>query len=111
MFQTKHEPKRGKGRFSTSVRSSPAKTINLMIFALPGPTTQTPKSSKELELAHAGLGRRLVTLTEDCKHADVCYFSLCMEFAMWRALIATVLIISCLAIRKTRWSTQNALLC
>ncbi|XP_060757036.1 uncharacterized protein LOC132868100 [Neoarius graeffei] len=71
MFQTKHEPKRRKGRFSTSVRSSPAKTINLTIFALPGPTTHTPKSSKELELVHAGLGRRLVTLTEDCKHADI----------------------------------------
>lgn len=82
MFQSKSEMKRGKGRFCSSAWSVPVKNIDLIIYVMPGPTNPTPNASKELELAHAGLSKRVVSVPEDSKHTKVlilCYMLLLNE--------------------------------
>lgn len=56
----------GLGNNLTTVRS-----IRLQVFLLPGPTERTPKSSREMELLQAGLGRRTVSLPENACHPEV----------------------------------------
>lgn len=68
MFSAKSDAKRGKGRISRTV---PIKCTDLTVCVLPSPTTLTPKPTVELELAQAGLGKKVVTIAEDCKHMDV----------------------------------------
>lgn len=60
---------RGKARFKTP--DKPQQVTDLPIFVLPGPTTVTPKGSSELELAHAGLGKKVVLVPESAKHSEV----------------------------------------
>ena len=62
--------KRGRGRFC-SPASVTVKYLDLTVTVLPGPTEVTPKPSQELQLAHAGLGKRVVSIPEDSKHAEV----------------------------------------
>jgi len=67
---TKGEQHKGKKRFSNPpVRA--AKITDFNIYVLPAPTDLTPNGSSDLELAHAGLGKRVVSLPEDCKHQEV----------------------------------------
>ncbi|XP_041916410.1 uncharacterized protein LOC121680889 isoform X3 [Alosa sapidissima] len=61
--------KRGKARFNPPDRSP--RVINLPVFVLPGPTTMTPKGSRELELAHAGLGKKVVLVPESASHSEI----------------------------------------
>ncbi len=69
MFCSKTEAKRGKGRFTRA--APPIKFTDLTVCVLPSPTTLTPKPTVELELAQAGLGKKVVTIAEDCNHDDV----------------------------------------
>lgn len=62
VFQQR-EVKRGKGRFFSPARSlAPVKLTAITIFALPGPTSVTPKGEKELEFSRTGLGRKVITV-------------------------------------------------
>lgn len=65
------EGKKGKGRFVNSARAAPRKCADLTIYVLPGPSTLTPKGSRDMELAHAGLGKKVVAVPEDSKHSQV----------------------------------------
>ena len=69
-LQSLSEMKRGRGRFSKAASSVPVKTIDVPICVLPGPTVVTPKPAAELELAQAGLGKRIVQIPEDGTHAE-----------------------------------------
>ncbi|KAK0133371.1 hypothetical protein N1851_027118 [Merluccius polli] len=74
MFQQR-EVKRGKGRFFSPARSpAPVKNTAITVFALPGPTSVTPKGGKELEFSRAGLGRKVIPVSEDSKHLEVLVF-------------------------------------
>ncbi|XP_058627160.1 uncharacterized protein LOC131537602 [Onychostoma macrolepis] len=68
MFSAKSDAKRGKGRISRTV---PIKCTDLTVCVLPSPTTLTTKPTVELELAQAGLGKKVVTIAENCKHMDI----------------------------------------
>lgn len=41
------------------------------MYVLPEPNQLTPKGSEELQLAHAGLGKRLLTLPDNLKHNEI----------------------------------------
>ena len=71
IFQSKTDAKKGEGRFCNPARTTPIKSTGLTICVLLAPTTLTPKSSQELELAHTGLGKRVVPLQEESKHQEV----------------------------------------
>lgn len=73
MFRSKTEAKKGKARFPRTV---PIKHTDLTICVLPAPTTVTPKATAELELSQAGLGKKVVSVPEDCKHEDVCDYNI-----------------------------------
>ncbi|XP_027138272.1 uncharacterized protein LOC109142316 isoform X2 [Larimichthys crocea] len=60
---------RGKARFKTPDRSP--RVTHLPVFVLPGPTSVTPKGSMELELAHAGLGKKVVLVPECANHSEI----------------------------------------
>ncbi|KAL2099447.1 hypothetical protein ACEWY4_005927 [Coilia grayii] len=60
---------KGKGRLKTP--DKPHRVTDLPVFVLPGPTTMTPKGSKELELAHAALGKKVVLVPESAKHSEI----------------------------------------
>ncbi|XP_032435724.1 uncharacterized protein LOC116730529 isoform X4 [Xiphophorus hellerii] len=68
LFQ-KSDLKKGKQRIIASTRST--KISNIGIYVLPGPTNLTPKSSDELPLAHAGLGRRVLSFFDDSRHEEI----------------------------------------
>ena len=68
MFGT-NQP-RGKKRFCTPSPQTVKKT-DFNVYVLPEPTQLSPKGSKELELAHAGLGKRMITMAENLKHDEV----------------------------------------
>nr|XP_055057119.1 uncharacterized protein LOC129441489 [Misgurnus anguillicaudatus] len=68
MFKSKTEAKKGKGRFARTV---PIKCTELTVCVLPAPTTVTPKSTVELQLTQAGLGKKAVSVPEDYKHEDI----------------------------------------
>ncbi|XP_062409026.1 uncharacterized protein LOC134099994 [Sardina pilchardus] len=71
MFQPR-EAKRGKGRFCSPARTPPPpKTIDMSIYVLPRPADVTPKGSQDLLLSRAGLGRRLLTVSEDNNHSEI----------------------------------------
>ena len=71
IFQSKTDAKKGEGRFCNPARTTPIKSTGLTICVLLAPTTLTPKSSQELELAHTGLGKRVIPLQEESKHQEV----------------------------------------
>ena len=73
MFQPR-EVKRGKGRFFSPASPAPVKNISITVFALPGPTSVSPKGGKELEFSRAGLGRKVIPVSEDSKHLEVLVF-------------------------------------
>ena len=74
MFQPR-EVKRGKGgRFFSPASPAPVKNTAITVFALPGPTSLTPKGGKELEFTRAGLGRKVIAVSEDSKHLEVLVF-------------------------------------
>ena len=59
---------RGKSRFKTTEKD---RVTNLPVFVLPGSTAITPKGSRELELAHAGPGKKTILLPESSNHDQV----------------------------------------
>ncbi|XP_049335386.1 uncharacterized protein LOC111190119 [Astyanax mexicanus] len=71
MFNLKTEAKRGKGRFCSSSRTTSSKHIDLTVYVLPSPSSVTPKASKELELACAGLGKRVVSVPDNFSYKEV----------------------------------------
>lgn len=61
---------RGKRRFLTPPPCI-VKTTDFQMYVLPEPNQLTPKGSEELQLAHAGLGKRLLTLPDNLKHNEI----------------------------------------
>lgn len=47
------------------------KRTDFNVYALSGPSQLTPKGSEELELSHAGLGKRLISLPDHCNHNEI----------------------------------------
>ncbi|XP_041927750.1 heterogeneous nuclear ribonucleoprotein U isoform X2 [Alosa sapidissima] len=50
---------------------APVKKLDITFYVLPGPATLTPKGSRDLELACAGLGRKVLSISEDCNHSEI----------------------------------------
>lgn len=78
MFSSQADQAKGKKRFVAHPRQtiSSIKTTELQIYVLSEPAAPntpklTPSSSEELILAHAGLGKRLITFNEIAKHDEV----------------------------------------
>ena len=68
MFNT--DQPRGKRRFSTPSTCT-VKSTAFHFFVLSEPTLYTPKGSEEIEFAHAGLGKRMLSLADHLKHSEV----------------------------------------
>ncbi|KAL7396910.1 hypothetical protein ABVT39_013480 [Epinephelus coioides] len=64
------DPPRGKKRFTTPANCV-VKRTDFNVYALSGPSQLTPKGSEELELSHAGLGKRLISLPDHCNHNEI----------------------------------------
>lgn len=47
------------------------KKTDFQIHVLSEPTPFTPKGDEDLELVHAGLGKRLLTVPDNFKHSEV----------------------------------------
>ncbi|KAK7882204.1 hypothetical protein WMY93_028378 [Mugilogobius chulae] len=47
------------------------KTTSVIIYALAGPTTTSPSGAEEMELAFAGLGKRVVVIRSDSNHEQI----------------------------------------
>lgn len=65
----KSEAKKGKGRISSPTYHK--RVTNIAIYVLPGPTNLTPRASEELVLARAGVGKRVLAISEESKHDEV----------------------------------------
>lgn len=57
-------------RFSVAKPGNVKKT-DFQIYVLSEPTLFTPKGDEDLELVHAGLGKRLLTVPDSFKHSEV----------------------------------------
>ncbi|XP_046901646.1 uncharacterized protein LOC124484669 isoform X1 [Hypomesus transpacificus] len=68
MFNT--DQPRGKRRFSTPSTCT-VKSTAFHFFVLSEPTLYTPKGSEEIEFAHAGLGKRMLSLADHLKHSEI----------------------------------------
>lgn len=68
MFNT--DQPRGKRRFSTPAPCI-VKRTDFHMYVLSEPSQFTPKGSEELELAHAGLGKRMLSIPDNLKHDEV----------------------------------------
>ena len=66
------EQPRGKKRF-TSPAPAPCivKRTDFNMYVLSGPSEFTPKGSEELDLAHAGLGKRMLSIPDNLNHSEV----------------------------------------
>lgn len=67
MFRTENDQPRDKKRFSLT---KPVET-NVQIDVLSKATPFPPKRDEELELLHAGLGKRLLSFPDTFKHSEV----------------------------------------
>ncbi|XP_039682409.1 uncharacterized protein LOC120575649 [Perca fluviatilis] len=68
MFNT--DQPRGKRLFSTPAPCIVKKTdFHMYVLSVPGQFT--PKASEELELAHAGLGKRMLSIPDHLKHDEI----------------------------------------
>ncbi|XP_070406291.1 uncharacterized protein [Nothobranchius furzeri] len=71
IFNKPTDQPRGKRRFCTPT-TSVVKTNNFHVYVLPRPSEFTPKgSAEELQLATAGLGKRIIRLAENWGHSDI----------------------------------------
>ncbi|XP_023822114.1 uncharacterized protein LOC105356421 isoform X2 [Oryzias latipes] len=71
IFSKAADGPKGKRRFSAPATSL-VKTCVFNVYVLPRPTDFTPKSSaEELQLATAGLGRRMISLAENWGHSQI----------------------------------------
>ncbi|KAK2886129.1 hypothetical protein Q8A67_016966 [Cirrhinus molitorella] len=70
MFGTENEQPRGKKRLSVAKPGNVKKT-DFQIYVLSEPTLFTPKGDEDLELLHAGLGKRLLTVSDSFKHSEI----------------------------------------
>lgn len=75
MLSSQTDQARGKKRFVGHPRQT-IKTTELQVYVLSEPAPPnthklTPSSSKELFLAHAGLGKRLINFKDTAKHDEV----------------------------------------
>nr|XP_055060770.1 uncharacterized protein LOC129444253 isoform X3 [Misgurnus anguillicaudatus] len=64
----------GKRRFPTPLKmvSAPfTKATNIQFYLLPKPMTRTPQGSQELSLLMAGLGKRMISVSEHCNHEEI----------------------------------------
>uniref|UniRef100_A0A8C1TU23 Uncharacterized protein n=1 Tax=Cyprinus carpio TaxID=7962 RepID=A0A8C1TU23_CYPCA len=68
MFNT--DQPRGKQRFSTPAPCI-VKRTDFHMYVLSEPSQFTPKGSEELELAHAGLGKRMLSIPDHLKHDEI----------------------------------------
>ncbi|XP_016341880.1 uncharacterized protein LOC107688673, partial [Sinocyclocheilus anshuiensis] len=92
IFSSQGDQARGKRRFVTQPRhtNTQIKTTELQIYVLAEPAAAntpklTPNSSEELVLAHAGLGKRLITFKDSAKHDEI-FDQLEDEFPKLRSL-------------------------
>lgn len=70
MFRTENDQPRGKKRFSLAKPVNVKKT-DFQIDVLSKQTLFTPKKDEDLELLHAGLGKRLLSFPDNFKHSEV----------------------------------------
>ncbi|XP_053345670.1 uncharacterized protein LOC128515610 [Clarias gariepinus] len=70
MFGTENDQPRGKKRFSFA-KPGIVKKTDFQIYVLPKPTLFTPKEDEALDLVHAGLGKRLLTVPDNFKHSEI----------------------------------------
>ncbi|XP_035987592.1 uncharacterized protein LOC118560566 isoform X2 [Fundulus heteroclitus] len=68
MFNT--DQPRGRQRFSTPAPCM-VKRTDFSLYVLSEPSQLTPKVSEELELAHAGLGKRILSIPDNLKHDEI----------------------------------------
>ncbi|CAL8350446.1 unnamed protein product [Boreogadus saida] len=64
------EQPRGKKRF-TSPAPCVVKRTDFNMYVLSGPSQFTPKGSEELEHAHAGLGKRILSIPDNLIHSEI----------------------------------------
>ena len=66
------EQPRGRKRF-TSLAPAPCiiTRTDYNMYVLSGPSEFTPKGSEELDLAHAGLGKRMLSMPDNLNHSEV----------------------------------------
>ncbi|XP_026065937.1 uncharacterized protein LOC113048368 isoform X2 [Carassius auratus] len=76
MFNT--DQPRGKRRFSTSAPCI-VKRTDFHIYVLSEPSQFTPKGSEVLELAHAGLGKRMLSIPDHLKHDEESESGTCLD--------------------------------
>ncbi|XP_061582133.1 uncharacterized protein LOC133447318 isoform X3 [Cololabis saira] len=69
MFNNRDQP-RGKRRFSTPAPCI-VKRTDFYVYVLSEPSKLTPKGSEELELAHAGLGKRMLSMPDQLTHNEI----------------------------------------
>ncbi|KAL1249301.1 hypothetical protein QQF64_020306, partial [Cirrhinus molitorella] len=70
IFGTENEQPRSKKRLSVA-KPGKAKKTDFLIYVLSEPTLFTPKGDEDLELLHAGLGKRLLTVSDSFKHSEI----------------------------------------
>ncbi|XP_073670929.1 uncharacterized protein [Paramisgurnus dabryanus] len=70
MFKSQNDQPRGKKLF-LSTPSTSVKTTDFQVYVLPKLTPVTPKGTEDLEFAHAGLGKRLLSLPDNLKHSKI----------------------------------------